>query len=82
MVIVSEKHGEGSRPTREITEIVSGATNEDIMGDTYRISAVYTEPIVDTATSRVRYYSVGYASVNTSTGMATVSEITNTKGNV
>ena len=82
IIIVSEKSGEGSRPTREITEIVSGATNEDIMGDTYRISAVYTEPIVDTATSRVRYYSVGYASVNTSTGVATVSELTNTKGNI
>lgn len=46
LVIVSEKHEyDSTRPSRVITEIVSGATNEDVAGNTYTVAAVSVEPV-------------------------------------
>lgn len=84
LVIVSEKKMDSdvTRPLREITEIVSGATHEDLSGNSYVISSVYVEPIKSSSSGTIRYYSFGYASISTTTGKASVVELTETKSNV
>ena len=86
LVIVKEKDTNSTLPSdsrklREIKEIVSGATSDAITGKTYNLASIYAEPIKGVS-GKVESYSVGFASVNTQTGQATIDEITHTKSNV
>ena len=86
IVIVKEKESNGqlttdARKLREIKEIVSGATSDIMTGNTYTLASIYTEQNTDRS-GKVQSYSVGFSSINSQTGQASIEEFTHTKSNV